>query len=89
MYDYNPDTWVTKFGFIDSDSWTHYIVSFFWALQTLTTVGFGDIEPGSPIERVVAILWMVVGVIVYSFTIGSLSSILGNMDKRETALKVR
>ena len=89
MYDFSPDTWVTRFGFIDAESFTHYLISYSWALQTIATVGFGDIEPGTPIERVIAILWMIMGVGVYSFTIGNLSSIIENMDRRETALKVR
>jgi len=51
-------------------------------------VGYGDIEPGTPIERIIAILWMIVGVGIYSFTIGNLSSLLYTMDRRDTILKV-
>jgi len=86
--DFDPETWVAKHSLVDAGAWTQYVASFYWASQTLTTVGFGDIAPGTPIERIIAILWMIVGVGVYSFTIGNLSSLLSNMDRRATILKV-
>jgi len=85
--DYDPETWVAKHNLVDAGAWTQYVASFYWASQTLTTVGFGDIAPGTPVERIIAILWMIVGVGVYSFTIGNLSSLLSNMDRRATILK--
>jgi len=88
MNDFEPETWVAKQDLIDANAWTQYVASFYWASQTLTTVGYGDIAPGTPVERIIAILWMIVGVGVYSFTIGNLSSLLANMDKRDTILKV-
>ena len=39
----------------------HYLTSFYWAIMTTTTVGYGDISPKSDGERVYAILAMIVG----------------------------
>lgn len=64
------------------------MASFYWAFQTITTVGYGDINAETPGERVLAIIWMIVGVGFYSFTIGNLSSILADMDRRSLILKV-
>lgn len=64
------------------DNITIYIASIYWAVTTLATVGFGDITAYSDYERMFAVAWMVVGVGIYSFTIGSLTSILGNQDTR-------
>lgn len=88
MNDFSPDTWVAKHELVDANAATQYIASYYWALQTITTVGFGDFAPGTPTERILAILWMIVGVGVYSFTIGNLSTLLANMDRRATILKV-
>ena len=36
-------SWVLNNGIQDDSPYRQYIISYFWALQTLTTVGFGDI----------------------------------------------
>lgn len=55
----------------------------------MTTVGYGDIAPLTTAERIIAIIWMMVGVGFYSFTIGNLSTILAHIDRRSSALKVK
>ncbi|CAD8103298.1 unnamed protein product [Paramecium sonneborni] len=52
--------------------WQHYfysddyITNIYWATQIITTVGYGDIQT----EHEFFILWMIIGVAFYSFTIG-------------------
>lgn len=87
LQDFDPDTWVVRTGLQDAGAWDQYIASYYWAFQTLTTVGFGDIPPKTFLERIVSISWMIVGVGFYSFTIGNLSTILANMDKKSAVLK--
>ncbi|CAK87000.1 unnamed protein product (macronuclear) [Paramecium tetraurelia] len=43
-----------------------YITNIYWASQTITTVGYGDVKT----EHEFFILWMIIGVAFYSFTIG-------------------
>ena len=71
--DFNPDTWVVRLGYIDKDSRTQYLASIYWALQTLTTVGFGDINAVTVTEKLISIFSMIFGVGFYSYTIGNLS----------------
>ncbi len=71
--DFNPDCWVVKFGYQDKDAGMQYLAAIYWALQTLTTVGFGDIVSVSTAEKVITIFWMIFGIGFYSFTIGNLS----------------
>ena len=52
----------------------------YWALQTLTTVGFGDTTIITPSERMFAIAWMVIGVALYSYAIGLLTNVIERMD---------
>jgi len=47
---------------------------------TLTTVGYGDIVPQNDLERGIAVLYMFIGVIFYSITIGSISGYLQEID---------
>ena len=80
--DLSPDCWVTRLGYIDSTHYELYVVSFYWTLTTVTTVGYGDINAGTTIERVYNLFLMLFGVIMYSFAIGSLSSIVSTLDNK-------
>jgi hypothetical protein len=77
---------VVRYGIADSPVSTAYIASIYWSLTVLTTMGFGDITPRTDLERILTMLWMIVGVGFYSFTIGSLSSILSSVDTKESSL---
>jgi hypothetical protein len=66
---------------------TQYLVACNWALQTLTTVGYGDISIGTTTERLMSILWMFFGVGFYSFTIGNLASIISSIDSKAAHLQ--
>lgn len=81
-----PQTWVVQRGLRDSSITDLYIASLFWTITTLSTVGYGDIVPGTSVERVLAIAWMLFGVCFFSFTIGSLATMLNSIDTKETVL---
>ena len=50
-----------------------YVASLFWAVQTLTTVGYGNVVPTTVAERVVAILVMITGGFVFSAIISGVN----------------
>jgi hyperpolarization activated cyclic nucleotide-gated potassium channel 2 len=70
MDEFHYDTWVVRYGLQDKPNGELYLYSYYWAITTLTTVGFGDISGGNSMERVFCMLWMMVGVGFYSFTVG-------------------
>lgn len=49
-----------------------------WALVTLTTVGYGDIAPVTAAGRVVAVMTMILGMLVYSLVIANLTVFIEN-----------
>jgi len=49
-----------------------------WAVVTLTTVGYGDIVPMTAGGRIIAVLNMVFGVLVYSLAIANFTSLIEN-----------
>jgi hyperpolarization activated cyclic nucleotide-gated potassium channel 1 len=79
--------WVVLSGLQDEDNFRKYLFSLYWTLTTMLTVGFGDIHAYNIIEYIISILWMLFGVGFYSFTIGTLSSILVNIDTKDNILK--
>jgi hypothetical protein len=51
------------------------------------TVGYGDIKAESVTEKLLAILLMLIGVILFSYATGSISSIISSADSEDARLK--
>jgi len=75
-----PDCWVVRLGLRDADGYKQYLSALDWALQTLTTVGYGSVTAVTFNERSFNLVWMVFGVAFYSITIGNLASIISSID---------
>jgi hypothetical protein len=60
-----------------------YVTAFYFAIMTMTTVGFGDIVPSSTGERLFMIAAMVVGGGMYGFIIASLASVVTSLDMNQ------
>ncbi|KAM3181252.1 hypothetical protein ACTXT7_014730 [Hymenolepis weldensis] len=44
-------------------------IGIWWAFTTMTTVGYGDVIPGSTPGRLIAVLCMIIGILLTSYTI--------------------
>ena len=66
--------------YIDIDPKELYLISIYFTVTTITTVGYGDISIKTPMEKMYCIVVMLIGVIAFSFASGSLASILQNYD---------
>ncbi|CAG9331513.1 unnamed protein product [Blepharisma stoltei] len=83
---YHYDTWVVRCGYIDSDTSTLYVTSLYWALTTLTTIGYGDISARTNTEKVLAMFWMIAALYFVSFNISSLSSMFSQIDIKKNQM---
>src|SRR5574341_97399 len=63
-----------------SDDWTSYLRALYWTIQTLSTVGYGDVTPATNAETLYTMGVMIFGVGVYGYIIGNVASILANID---------
>jgi len=80
------NTWVGGRDIVDESSGYQYFNAFYWAFQTVTTVGYGDFSVSTTTEYILALMWMIIGVNFYSFTIGNVSSIIAAMDAKASIL---
>ena len=89
LQELGPGTWVWRAGLVDSDDVSKYIASVYWACFSLTTVGYGDITGTTDLERLYSVLWMSFSMCVYSFTIGSLTSVLTSLNTRSKSIAIK
>jgi len=66
------------------DDTTRYIKSLYWAVTTLTTVGFGDITPQNNLQMIYAIFTELLGIGLYGTLIGNVASLLSKSDPAHT-----
>jgi CRP-like cAMP-binding protein len=75
--------WIFVAGLQDRENVTLYVHSLYFNFSTVFTIGYGDITSTNVIERIYNIMLMLVGVMMYSFAITSLSNIVVKIDKKE------
>lgn len=85
--DEDENNWIVYNNLLDAEPYYQYLVSVYWALQTLTTVGYGDVHTRSVYEQLAAIIWMIIGVGFFSFTIGNMASIFNQIDIKAAHLQ--
>mmetsp|Transcript_2402 Transcript_2402/g.1659 ORF Transcript_2402/g.1659 Transcript_2402/m.1659 type:complete len:97 (+) Transcript_2402:130-420(+) len=75
-FDFNT-TWVWSRNIQDANIIESYMTSVYWSFSTVLTVGYGDVSAHTDFERIFSIIWMMLGVAFYTFTISTLTSIIG------------
>ena len=85
LYDEYYNWTITK-HLVDESNFRKYIICLYWTFTTITTCGFGDITATNEVEYIFSLIWVGFGVFFYSFTIGTLSTILVNMNTKNNLL---
>jgi Ion channel len=58
------------------------IVCCYFALTTLSTVGYGDLRPLNNLEKIFAIVLMIVGIAFFSYIMGNFNDVLITYDEK-------
>lgn len=77
-------------GIVLHQSWGYcYLRSFYWAIITIITTGYGDIVATNSYETYVAIVTMYIGFILCTFSIANLTLLFLNLDQSSTDYQVK
>ncbi len=70
---------------LDGEEFPNLWLGMWWALQTVTTVGYGDVTPSTTSGRVVAAFVMLEGLALLSIITAAITSIFVERAQRERA----
>jgi voltage-gated potassium channel len=70
---------------VDPDTFDNVWLGMWWAMQTVTTVGYGDIVPGSTSGKVIASLMMLGGLSLFAVVTGAITSAFVAQAQRQRA----
>ena len=81
------NNWMIEGNVINSKISSIYTAAIYWAMTTLTTVGYGDLSPTSTGERLLATFALVIGIAINALFIGRMSVLL--LEFTETSTQQR
>jgi CRP-like cAMP-binding protein len=80
-------SWILIAGIQDSAVEDKYLTSLYWAFTTMTTVGYGDVHPSTPNERLYGFFAMLVAVGVFAYTVGNIGEMVTRLNLQATQYK--
>ena len=95
-----PPTWISAWYYdsigtvsINPIGWSNdidrYALSLFWAIQSITSIGYGNIVPVSRVEYYIANMLMLVSGVFWAYAIGNIIQILDHVHSCEMFYKVK
>ncbi|CAD8194916.1 unnamed protein product [Paramecium octaurelia] len=85
--DKNTVTWLIKEQLYNTMWIDRYVVSFYWSIVTMTTIGYGDIIPVNLTERLFCIIMTLISTATFAYSVNSIGQIFQDMSKQSVQFK--
>ena len=72
--------WIISQELVDSSFEDRYITSMYWAFTTMSAVGYGEIVPITPDEKLVVMVMMLASCGVFAYTVNSIGNIVSKYN---------
>ena len=73
---YTPEFFLTQFSVSEKTNVQQAIIGMYYSFTSLTTVGFGDYNPRSELERIFCAMILLFGVAIFSYIMGNFKEVL-------------
>ncbi|CEM05198.1 unnamed protein product [Vitrella brassicaformis CCMP3155] len=83
------DSWVVVKEYEDASVDAKYAASFYFAMSTVTTIGYGDITGKSRDERIFCIFAMLMGASLFAYGITNIIEIYSQIDEKKNRFRLR
>ncbi|EAR83914.2 cation channel family protein (macronuclear) [Tetrahymena thermophila SB210] len=87
QYFTNTTNWIDSKGSWDKEWYDQYILSLYWAVVTMITVGYGDVVPQNTWERLFCIIVMLISCGVFGYGINQIGRILEELSKKDAIFR--
>ena len=78
-YSCKSTSWVAEHFVTSNTSAYHdYIISLYWAVATLTSTGYGDVTAVNTVERIIALIVMLIGLSLFGYILGAVAATIAN-----------
>jgi len=64
-----------------------YLAALYWAVMTVTTIGYGDVVPRSSLERAFTIFAMLLGAGSYAYCVGAVCGLVASMSESKAVFQ--
>lgn len=76
-------SWITQMEISSEPWWNKYLFSYYFVCITMNTVGYGDVIPQNPTERVFTIVFIYIACGIFAYSINSIGVIVSEIARRE------
>ncbi|CAD8152036.1 unnamed protein product [Paramecium octaurelia] len=81
--------WLSIYGLYDEPWEIRYVNSVYWAVTTMITVGYGDLSPQTPLERLFGVFFLLIACGVFSFTMNTIGNTMQQLSQKQDQYQKR